>query len=187
MRAFASHASHCSRCADPYRTHLEGGTLCDRGHALAHDITQYIYSKAGLPFSVTDRERTGDRVQIEVPPGYDAVRSLLKAMDRGLRIRGKNEARGPVARAATAERHYYVPERTAPRMERRPEATIVEMRPSTGSRRDDRRERRETRYVEGRGSRYRQDELERQQRSRSELDPVIIIAAPRGDRVRYSR
>jgi len=135
MRAFASHASHCSRCADPYRTHLEGGTLCDRGHALAHDITQYIYSKAGLPFSVTDRERTGDRVQIEVPPGYDAVRSLLKAMDRGLRIRGTNEAKEP----AVSQRHYYVPERTAPRMERRPEATIVEVRPSTSSRKDDRR------------------------------------------------
>jgi hypothetical protein len=149
-------------------------------------VAQYIYNKAGLPFSVTDERRTGDRVQIEVPAGCDAVRGLLKAMDRGLRIRGKNEAKGPAV-SQSQDRHYYVPERTAPRMERRPEATILEMRPSTNSRKDDRRERRETRYVEGRGSRYRQDELERQQRARSEQDPVIIIARPRGDRSRYNR
>src|SRR2546421_8703331 len=33
MQHFASHASHCPRCADPVHVYLKGGTLCDRGHA----------------------------------------------------------------------------------------------------------------------------------------------------------
>ena len=100
MRSFASHASHCPHCADPYRTYQDNGTLCDRGHARARDVAQYIYNKAGLPFSVTDEVRTGDRVQVEVPAGCDAVRGLLKAIDRGLRIRGKNEAKVPAVSQA---------------------------------------------------------------------------------------
>jgi hypothetical protein len=58
MQRFAAHASHCPRCKDPYRVYMEGGTLCERGHAHARDVAQYVYSKAGKAYSVIDRSAT---------------------------------------------------------------------------------------------------------------------------------
>ena len=65
---FAAHASHCLRCEDPFRVYVNGGTLCERGHAYARDVAQYVYSKASKAYSVVDRNAVDARVQIEIPP-----------------------------------------------------------------------------------------------------------------------
>lgn len=88
MKAFARHASHCAACAHPYDAFRRGGTLCSRGHQRALDVAQYLYNKAGHAHSVIDREQ-GQRVHVEIPARCDAVRGLLKAMERGLRLRRK--------------------------------------------------------------------------------------------------
>ena len=69
------------------RTYLNGGTLCERGHAYARDVAQYIYSKGGKAYSVIDRAANDARVQIEIPPECYVIRDLLKAVDKGLKVR----------------------------------------------------------------------------------------------------
>ncbi|KAL8867712.1 MAG: hypothetical protein Q9174_005483, partial [Haloplaca sp. 1 TL-2023] len=88
MKAFARHAGHCQSCARPYEVHRNGGTLCSKGHQRALDVAQYIYNKGGQCFSLLDRDGN-NRVQVEIPANCEAVRSLLKAMERGLRLRRK--------------------------------------------------------------------------------------------------
>jgi hypothetical protein len=73
MQRFTHHTSHCPRCEDPFRVYVKGNTLCERGHAYARDVAQYVYCKAGKACSVIDRNATGARVQIEIPPRHDAV------------------------------------------------------------------------------------------------------------------
>ena len=88
MQRFAAHASHCTYCEDPYCVYMKGGTLCERGHAHARDVAQYIYSKGGKAYLVIDRSATEARVQIEILAKCDAIRVLLKAVDQGLKVRG---------------------------------------------------------------------------------------------------
>ena len=88
MKAFARHASHCSACAHPYDVHRKGGSLCSKGHARALDVAQYVFTKAGQAFSVVDLNGN-QRVQMEIPADCIVVRELLKAMERGLRLRRK--------------------------------------------------------------------------------------------------
>jgi hypothetical protein len=89
MQRFAAHASHCPCCENPYRVYKTGGTLCERGHAYARDVAQYVYSVAGKAYSVIDRSATDARVQIEIPAECDAIQGLLRAVDKGLKIRGR--------------------------------------------------------------------------------------------------
>lgn len=87
MKHFADHSSRCSICASPFSVHRSGGTLCDKGHKLAQDVAQYVYSVAGRAYSVVDGQRGDQAVRIEIPSGCDAVRGLLAAMEDGLRLR----------------------------------------------------------------------------------------------------
>jgi len=88
MKAFARHTSRCATCAHPYEVHRKGGSLCSKGHARALDVTQYVFNKAGQAYSVVDLN--GDRrVQMEIPASCSVVRELLKALERGLRLRRK--------------------------------------------------------------------------------------------------
>ena len=67
--------------------HRKGGTLCQRGHRRASDVAQYVYNKRGQAYSVVDREGNGaSLVQIEIPAKAESLRSLLKAMERGLKV-----------------------------------------------------------------------------------------------------
>lgn len=171
MKAFNHHASRCSSCAHPYEVHRRGGTLCPKGHQRARDVAQYLYNKSGHAYSVVDREGN-QRVQVEIPAGCDAVRGLLKAMERGLRLRKRDSA-------TSYDKTYYVAPRTIqpersyqyrePRLER------VEPLSSSHSR----QQWREKPYYSGRGSLFEEDMLERETRRKSH-EPIYYEAAPRG-------
>lgn len=88
MQAFTRHASHCSTCAHPYETHRKGDELCSKGHQLALDVAQYVFIKAGQTFSTVDLD-DNRRVQLKIPANCSVVQELLKAMERGLRLRQK--------------------------------------------------------------------------------------------------
>ncbi len=51
-------------------------------------MTEYVITKEGKPHSVVDMEGN-KRVEIEIPPDCGVVRELLKALERGLRLRRK--------------------------------------------------------------------------------------------------
>ncbi|MCJ1467087.1 hypothetical protein MMC07_005709 [Pseudocyphellaria aurata] len=176
MDEFNFHASHCSSCADPYQVHKRGGHLCPQGHGLALDVAQYLYNKGGQAYSVVDREGH-QRVKVEIPPGCDAVRGLLKAMGRGLRLRR-------VEPATSYDRTYYVPPRTI-----QPERTYQyrEPQPIRKTRLEtakplsssySRQQPREKPYYHGRGSLFEEDMLERETRYKSPK-PIYYEAAPR--------
>ena len=172
MRRFAAHAGRCSLCADPYGTYMRGGTLCDRGHAYARDVGQYIYSKGGRPFSVVDRKVSDEKVQVEIPASCDAVRGLIKAVDRGLRVKD------PMAVVNKDKTYPVVVEGRAmsqeERTNRRDGYDVVEVAPR-------RERRRPVVYAEGRGSLYKKDEEERRRRRdrEGEATPLVIVAEPR--------
>ncbi|KAI9844878.1 MAG: hypothetical protein M1838_001983 [Thelocarpon superellum] len=118
---FAVHASHCTRCADPYRTHLEGKTLCDRGHHHAREVARYVYNRAGRACSALEYNEH-QPIQVEIPVGYEATRGLLKAMERGLRVRAIKAKAAPVV---SYDRTYWVERRKVDRPVR-PPVQIVE-------------------------------------------------------------
>ena len=104
MKAFAKHADRCDSCYDPYQAYKAGATLCPKGHKRAVDVADYVYTRGGRSFSQVDRENN-QRVQIEIPAKCEAVRLLLKAMDRGLRVMRR------VPPPTSYDRSYYVPAR----------------------------------------------------------------------------
>jgi hypothetical protein len=198
MQRFAAHASHCPHCKDPYHVYMEDSTLCERGHAHARDVAQYVYCKAGKDYSVIDRCATDARVQIEIPAKCDVVRGLLKAVDHGLKIRGP--ASRPVV---THDRIYHVPDRR-PLPDRR-DGCVIEVaarrrkaeggdrrreerwRAEGGDRRRDGnklievapRRHEESRSTKGEDRRQEKDKKERRQRRKEEDEPVIVYAESR--------
>ncbi|KAI4181162.1 MAG: hypothetical protein L6R41_006787 [Letrouitia leprolyta] len=175
MKAFARHASHCSTCARPYEVHRNGGTLCSKGHQRALDVAQYIYFKGGQSFSAVDRDGN-NRVQVEIPANCETVRSLLKAMERGLRLRRKVQ---PVSFDET----YPIPPRKLPsdyhdssslrepRYIRKPSLETAEPPPRV-------QQHRREKSSSGRGSLYDEDMRERQRRYKERM-PAYYKAAPR--------
>jgi len=170
MQDFAEHASHCPHCADPLLVYMEGGTLCDRGHVYARDVAQYIYSKGGKAYSVVDRQAMDCRVQIEIPPRCDAVRGLLKAVDKGLKIKRQKPSPG-----AAHDRTYSVAERRR-LPERRGGYDVIEV---AQQRRGERKRPQGSEQKPGRGSLYKKDEEELMRRRGEQGEPVIVYAEPR--------
>lgn len=124
---YTRHASHCDRCADPYRVHLAGKTLCDRGHQHAREVAKYIHLDGGRPCSTMD---THERhyVEVEIPIRYDVVRSLLKALDRGLQLRRPKSSSKPAKAVITYDRVLVDrPRRAEPRSKSKPSRAIVEI------------------------------------------------------------
>ncbi|KAJ5612764.1 hypothetical protein N7510_005958 [Penicillium lagena] len=119
MEAFESHAEHCPHCADPLQTHRDGGDLCERGRQYARDVAEYLYCQNGKHYSVVDRE-SGQPKRVKLPRDALAVRSLLAALEDGLRLRA------PAVRAP--EISY---DRTYPVGPRRPAVEHIQPRPST--------------------------------------------------------
>ncbi|KAI9824868.1 MAG: hypothetical protein M1832_001473 [Thelocarpon impressellum] len=101
---FGVHASHCDVCADPYAAHLAGRSLCDRGHHHAREVARHLYNKAGRACSTVERSGEYQAVQVEIPVvGAEPVRGLLKAIERGLRLR-----RSKAKPVVSYDRTYYV-------------------------------------------------------------------------------
>ena len=126
LKAFTRHANKCRDCRDPYQVYHEGGSLCSKGNQRALDVAQYVYNKSGQAYSVVDSEKQ-QRVQIEIPSDCEPVRSLLKAMERGLRVFKRSAP-------SSYDKTYYVParrnsERILPSMQRRPSS--ANLRPET--------------------------------------------------------
>ncbi|KAL8993689.1 MAG: hypothetical protein Q9169_006153 [Polycauliona sp. 2 TL-2023] len=190
MKAFARHASHCSACARPYEVHRNGGTLCSKGHQRALDVAQYIYNKGGQSFSLIDRD--GNHcVQIEIPANCEAVRSLLKAMERGLRLRRKvqptsydktyyipprthGRAPSPTVSSSSSSSEYNVPLRE-PRYIRTPSLETAVPPPRV---QEHRRKKSSHTSTSGRGSLYEDDMRDRQRRY-ADRATVYVKAAPR--------
>lgn len=107
---FEDHARACSTCHDPLDVYLSGGQLCDYGHALAQDVAEHVYHRAGEIYS--RKKDKHKHVRVELPPGYDQVRGLLKGMAHRIR-----QASGPVI---SYDRSYPVSPRPSP-AEREPE------------------------------------------------------------------
>ena len=192
MQCFAAHTSHCPRCKDPYRAYKNGDTLCERGHAYAGDVVQYVYPQAGKAYSVIDRNATDARIQIKIPEKRDAIRELLKAVDHGPKVR--RPAFRPVV---SHDQNYHVPDRR--QLPNRRDGYEVEV---ASRRREERRKaeggdrrqlldrtdgywvmevtprRREERRTEG-GDRRRGDEKEKRQLRKEQGKPVIVYAEPR--------
>ena len=162
MKAFARHASHCSSCAHPYEVHRKGGSFCSKGHQRALDVTQYVLNKAGQSFSVVDLDGNR-RVQMEIPADCAVIRELLKALERGLRLRRK------VPITSYDETYHVAPRVIQPIVEhRRPQeprsvrTPIIEIRTPPSSRR-------EKHSHSGRGSLYEADMKERERRNKTRV------------------
>lgn len=80
---FETHARQCDHCYNPLDVHLKGKRLCDTGHALAQDVAEHVYHKAGEVYSKKcDNHKL---VRVELPPNYNHTRNLLRVMDRAVR------------------------------------------------------------------------------------------------------
>ena len=163
MKAFARHASHCSQCAHPYEVHKNGGSLCSKGHQRAIDVAQYVMQKAGKAYSVVDLDGNR-RVQMEIPADCEAVRELLKAMERGLRLRRKTPVVSYDETYPVPPRVSSYPERDSrlrePRYISKPMLETSEAPPSLTRKASVR----EKSYYSGRGSLYESDMKERERR-----------------------
>ena len=161
MKGYARHASHCSACAHPYEVHRKGGSLCSKGHQRALDVAQYVFNKAGQTFSVVDLQ--GDRrVQMEIPADCAVVRELLKAMERGLRLRRK------VAIISYDEAYQVPPGVVQPTFEhQRPQEPRYVRKPILETAKPP-SSRREKHSHSGRGSLYEADMKERERRHKSQ-------------------
>lgn len=165
MNAFARHAAHCIACANPYEVHKQGGTLCAKGHQRALDVAKYLYSRGDRTFSVVDWQ-SNVRTRVEIPAGCDAVRGLLKAMERGLALRRR-------VPAFSYDENYYVAPRLVPsdsfqdlERSRYTRKLLVERvdQPVLADRKPQRREK--PRHV-GRGSLFEEDIRDRERRRQS--------------------
>ena len=163
MKAFARHATHCTQCAHPYEVHKNGGSLCSKGHQRAIDVAQYVMQKAGKAYSVVDLDGNR-RVQMEIPADCGAVRELLKAMERGLRLRRKTPVVSYDETYPVPPRVSSYPERDSrprePRHISKPMLETAEPPPSLTRKASVR----EKPYHYGRGSLYESDMKERERR-----------------------
>jgi hypothetical protein len=201
MEHFARHSTKCEHCRDPYATYRADRTLCSRGQLYAKDVANYLYSKGGKPFSVIDR-RDGERVQVEIPAGCEAVSLLVKAFDRGMKLSapritvdqasGRDTTEKPIRVVSphspvspSRRREYIVDDR--PRrhnddyetVEIRPYSSRNERRERNTTYRDERTSRPRSTVYEGKGSLFPQDAEDRLRRQRYERrEPVVIVAEP---------
>lgn len=96
MKKFADHAYNCASCYDPMTIHMEGGQLCHRGHKLARKVAKALYETAEEKYRVSNpssRRLDGKAmIEVSIPRGCEVVRSLLKAMECGLKVRSSSDA-----------------------------------------------------------------------------------------------
>ena len=193
MTRFARHAARCITCHDPVSAyHSSTGSLCDSGNMYARDVAQYIYSKNGKAYSVVDRQQRHEKIQIEVPQNLAVIKKLCRAVDEGLTLKREERVKIVDHRTAPAPRPAERREEYASygydTVTIRPGSSREEKRRHDGrgekSSGSERKEKRDTVYVKGRGSLYERDEAERRARLARE-GPIIVDVSPRGGR--YNR
>ena len=158
----------------------------------ARDVAQYIYSKNGKAYSVVDRQQRHEKIQIEVPQNLAVIKKLCRAVDEGLTLKREERVKIVDHRTAPAPRPAERREEYASygydTVTIRPGSSREEKRRHDGrgekSSGSERKEKRDTVYVKGRGSLYERDEAERRARSARE-GPIIVDVSPRGGR--YNR
>jgi hypothetical protein len=200
MEHFARHSAKCDHCKDPYATYRADRKLCSRGQLYAKDVANYLYAKGGKPFSIVDR-RNDERVQVEIPAGCEAVSSLVKAFDRGMKLSAPrvtiDQASGrdtikktvrvvsPHSPVSPSRRREYIVDDRPRRynddyetVEIRPYSSRNEKRERNTTYRDERTTRPRSTLYEGKGSLFPQDAEDRLRRQRLEREPVVIVAEP---------
>jgi hypothetical protein len=85
--AFEAHAADCRSCEDPYTRYRANKRLCREGNKLALIIDRLVYCKDSKVYSRVRED--GQKVNVEIPPGYDRTSSLLKAVEKGSRNKHK--------------------------------------------------------------------------------------------------
>lgn len=79
-------------------------SACDRGLKMARYVARYIYVKEGKIYSIIDHDRTGEKIQIEVPYDKPTIVSLLLRMFRMNRDQDSLVRRGSCLRSPTPGR-----------------------------------------------------------------------------------
>lgn len=105
LRKFERHVKRCQSCC---RTHFESrwyrpqnSSLCTRGHMYAFDLLDYLVSDKGAVFS---RFATRAWADIDFDPAWDIARSLLVAVEYGMRV--EQQHRPYRSSADVAARHH---------------------------------------------------------------------------------
>jgi hypothetical protein len=200
MEHFARHAAKCEYCRDPYDAWRHEKPLCSRGLSYARDVATYLYAKGGKPFSVIDRQN-GDRVQVQIPMGCEAVSLLIKAFDRGMKTTSTRvvvdntrkyetaKVISPASPSSPSRRREYHVDGKRERRYIEDDYNLVEIKPasSRNDRRErttyrgekyERRERPKSMVYEGKGSLFPLDVEEKSRRQQFDRQPVVIVAEP---------
>lgn len=119
---FENHARQCPQCYQPAEVYRRGETLCDAGRGLAHDVAYHVFHKDGDVYST--KKDDSKLVRVEIPHDYKQLRSLLKAMDRGIRT----HRTVPIV---SYDRSYPIPARRSYEPSGEPETVIIEPASST--------------------------------------------------------
>ncbi|KAJ5089798.1 hypothetical protein N7532_008482 [Penicillium argentinense] len=133
---FEQHANHCTQCSSAIEALHD--TLCERGHAYAVDVTNYLYSQGGKYFAAVDREN-GKLRRVKLPREVRSVPHLLEGVESGLllkssrRGRTRGAVRPPSSGSLDAPRESYDSSyEIRPRRSNR-EATVEQVRPRSFS------------------------------------------------------
>ncbi|KAJ5179290.1 hypothetical protein N7492_002500 [Penicillium capsulatum] len=133
---FERHASNCAQCTSALNKNVR--SLCDVGRLRAVDVTKYLYTQNGKPFSAVDKEG-GRSMRVKLPRESSAVRSLLGVTEEVARTQSPPRGRAPPVRplSGSYESRRPIIHQIQPRP-RTPESDavvrqIIERSPSTSS------------------------------------------------------
>lgn len=136
LEDFERHAAHCSQCTSALSKNPR--SLCGVGRLRAVDVTKYIYTQSGKPFSAVDKEG-GRSMRVKLPRESLAVRSLLGVVEDDTRTQSPRRGRAPPVRPPSGnyDSHRPIIHQIQPRP-RTPESDalvrqIIERSPSTSS------------------------------------------------------
>ncbi|KAI9888865.1 MAG: hypothetical protein M1814_006215 [Vezdaea aestivalis] len=100
---FSDHQFICNICD------LRNRVFCSVGNDLALAVADSVYYAKGKTYATNEFDKAHVPVQVEIPMGCDAVRDLLKTIDR--RFRERKRAANPAANTSY-DRTYHIPART---------------------------------------------------------------------------
>lgn len=95
LTQFEQHTARCNQCSQALEASHD--TLCERGHAYAIDLSNYLYSQGGKHFAVVDHEN-GKLRRVKLPREAKAAVHLLDGIEAGLLLRSSRRGRAPAVR-----------------------------------------------------------------------------------------